>query len=126
MGELNNIQNEIYLEMMDGDLGDVTKPFTGSRLEQLEFDPLHPRDNTIEVNYGGNGIFGLSFNVNDSQDFQIEMNDQKAILFKNYTSGTPKNQDTIVYDDLAYKIINHVVIPADNGWVLQLRAVSGV
>lgn len=123
MGELNNIQNEVYLEMMEGDFDDVTFAFTGSRLEKLQFDPLNPRDNTVEVNYGGNGIFGLSFNISDTE-FQIEQDDQKAIIFKNYTSGIPKNQDTIIYDDLAYKIINHVVIPADNGWVLQLRAVS--
>lgn len=125
MGDLNNIQDEIYAEML-GDLADVSFPFTGKNVANGVYDPDNPRGSQVITNYEGKGIFGLSFNVTDSEIFQIQLNDQKAIFFKRYTTREPQNQDTIVYDGWAYLIIDHKVIPAGNGWVLQLRAVSEV
>ena len=122
MGDLNNIQDDIYAEML-GDLADVSHDFTGYRESPVE--PYNPRDpEAVEITeYSGSGIFGLSFNKEDSDLFQIEKNDQKAILFKRYTTNTPKIDDEITYIGITYKIINISVIPADNGWVLQLRKV---
>lgn len=123
MGDLNNIQDEIYAEM-SGDLADVSFPFSGQNVTTGKFDPDNPRGSQVVTNYEGEGIFGLSFNVTDSEVFQIQLNDQKAICFERYTTREPKNQDKIVYDNWVYLIIDHKVIPAGNGWVLQLRAMS--
>ena len=123
MGDLNNIQDEIFAEMQ-GDLADVSFPFTGQNVATGKFDPDNPKGNQVITNYTGQGIFGLSFNVTDSEVFQIQLNDQKAICFERYTTREPKNQDKIVYDNWVYLIINHKVIPAGNGWVLQLRAMT--
>lgn len=122
MGDLNNIQDEIYAEML-GDLADVSFEFTGKRLEPIEpYDPDNP-DQFTEVNYSGKGIFGLSFNEKDSESFQIQVNDMKAIAFMRYTTDKPKIEDNITYRDGTFKIINMVYIPADNGFTLQLRRV---
>ena len=124
MGDLNNIQDDIYAEML-GDLADVSFPFIASRFipaSQDDYDPDSPSDGTT-FEYSGEGIFGLSFNIKDSEIFQIEENDQKTILFKRYSTSEPKIQDSITYIGNTYKIINISVIPADNGWVLQLRRV---
>lgn len=122
MGDLNNIQDDIYAEM-DGDLADVAYPFTGERKEPIEpFDPDNP-DQFNTVTYEGKGIFGLSFNKDDSLIYQIEQNDQKAIAFMKYTNNVPEVEDNIVYDGVSYKIIKLNVIPASNGWVMQLRRV---
>lgn len=122
MGDLNNIQDEIYAEML-GDLADVSFDFTGKRLEHVKpYDPDNP-ENMNEINYSGKGIFGLSFNEKDSESFQIQVNDVKAIAFKNYTTDTPKPDDHITYRDGVFKIESMVYIPADNGWALQLRRV---
>ena len=123
MGDLNNIQDEIYAEMQ-GDLDDVSFHFSGHNVTTGKFDPDNPKGNQVITNYTGKGIFGLSFNVTDSEIFQIQLNDQKAIFFQRYTTREPKNQDKIVYDNWVYLIIDHKVIPAGNGWVLQLRAMT--
>lgn len=121
MGDLNNIQDEIYAEMDGGDLEDVAFPFSGSRMESDKpFDPENPIPSET-VTYTGKGIFGLSFTQQDTLEFKIEENDQKAIAFKRYTTDTPKVQDEITYNGETYVIIHIVVIPADNGWVMQLR-----
>lgn len=117
MGDLNNIQNEIALEML-GDLADVSYAFTGSRVATGAYDPENPTSGTTET-YSGTGIFGLSFTKEDSQIFQIEQNDQKAIIMKVNSSGTPQVGDMMN----GFKIIHVVEIPADNGWTLQLRKV---
>lgn len=122
MADLNNIQDEIMAEMA-GDLADVAYPFTGERKEPIEpFDPDNP-DQFNTVTYKGKGIFGLSFNKDDSLIYQIEQNDQKAIAFMRYTTDKPKIEDDITYRDGTFKIINMVIMPADNGWTLQLRKV---
>lgn len=117
MGDLNNIQNDIALEML-GDLADVSYAFTGSRLVTGAYDPENPTSGTTET-YSGTGIFGLQFTKEDSQIFQIEQNDQKAIIMKVNSSGTPQVGDMMN----GFKIIHIVAIPADNGWILQLRKV---
>ena len=122
MGDLNNIQNEIAAEML-GDLADVSYSFTASRqVQSANYDPENPNAGTI-TSYNGTGIFGLNFNKQDSEVFQIEQNDQKAIIMKVNSSDTPQIQDSIVYGGTSYKIIHLNNIPADNGWVLQLRRV---
>lgn len=122
MGDLNNIQDEIMAEML-GDLADVSYPFTGERKEPIEpYDPDNP-DQYNTVNYSGDGIFGLSFTQSDTQIFQIEQNDQKAIVFVRSSNNTPKVEDKITYNGLWFKIIQLLNIPADNGWVMQLRRV---
>ena len=122
MGDLNNIQNEIAAEML-GDLADVSYSFTASRQAQsANYDPENPNAGTT-ASYSGTGIFGLSFNKEDSAIFQIEQSDQKAIIMKVNSSNAPQIQDNIVYDGTSYKIIHLNNIPADNGWVLQLRRV---
>ena len=117
MGDLNNIQNDIALEML-GDLADVSYAFTGSRVVTGTYDPENPTSGTTET-YSGTGIFGLQFTKEDSQIFQIEQNDQKAIIMKVNSSGTPQVGDMMN----GFKIIHIVEIPADNGWTLQLRKV---
>lgn len=122
MGDLNNIQDEIIAEML-GDLSDVSYPFIGERKEPIEpYDPDNP-DQYNTVNYEGKGIFGLSFTQSDTQIFQIEQNDQKAIAFKRYTTNTPKSNDRIFYDGTWFDVIHLDIIPASNGWVMQLRKV---
>jgi hypothetical protein len=121
MGDLNKIQNDIALEML-GDLADVSYAFTGSRVVTGAYDPENPTSGTTET-YSGTGIFGLQFTKEDSQIFQIEQNDQKAIIMKVNSSGTPQVGDDMTYSSVTYKIIHIVVIPADNGWTLQLRKV---
>ena len=121
MGDLNNIQNEIASEML-GDLADVSYAFTASRTVQGVYDPENPAAGTT-ASYNGTGIFGLKFTKEDSAIFQIEQSDQKAIIMKVNSSDTPQIQDNIVYSGTSYKIIHLNNIPADNGWVLQLRRV---
>ena len=121
MGDLNNIQNEIAAEML-GDLADVSYAFTASRTVQGVYDPENPTAGTTAT-YSGTGIFGLNFTKEDSEIFQIEQSDQKAIIMKVNSTDTPQIQDNIVYDGTSYKIIHLNNIPADNGWVLQLRRV---
>lgn len=121
MGDLNNIQNEIAAEML-GDLADVSYAFTASRTVQGVYDPENPTTGTTAT-YTGTGIFGLNFTKEDSAIFQIEQSDQKAIIMKVNSSDTPQIQDDIVYDGTSYKIIHLNNIPADNGWILQLRRV---
>lgn len=122
MGDLNNIQNEIAAEML-GDLADVSYSFTASRrVQSSNYDPENPNAGTT-VTYAGNGIFGLKFSKEDSAIFQIEQSDQKAILMKVNSTGTPENGDNIAYSGTSYKIIYVYILPADNGWVLQLRRV---
>lgn len=124
MGKLNQVQDRIFSKMSpDKPLGDVSFPFNGQNVTSVKYNANNPTGQ-IETQYTGKGIFGLSFNVTDSNNFQIELNDQKAILFERYTTLKPSNQDTIVYDDWVYIIVEHKVIPAGNGWVLQLRALS--
>lgn len=117
MGDLNSIQHDIALEML-GDLADVSGAFTGSRVVTGAYDPENPTSGTTET-YSGTGIFGLQFTKEDSQIFQIEQNDQKAIIMKVNSSGTPQVGDMMN----GFKIIHIVAIPADNGWTLQLRKV---
>lgn len=121
MGDLNNIQNDIALEML-GDLADVSYAFTGSRLVTGAYDPENPTSGTTET-YSGTGIFGLSFTKEDSQIFQIEQNDQKAIIMKVNSSGAPQVGDSIVIAEQSFQVIYLNKLPADNGWTLQLRKV---
>ena len=122
MGDLNNIQDEIMAEML-GDLADVTFPFTGvNKTPPTEYDPDNPEAMTV-VNYSGTGIFGLAFNQRDSEIFQIEMNDQKAIIFMRSSNRVAEIGDDITYRDGTFKVIDILFIPADNGIVVQLRKV---
>ena len=122
MGKLNNIQDKVYSKMLTT-LSDVSYEFTAKRETPKEpYDPRNPEAVDI-VEYSGKGIFGLSFSIKDSELFQIQEKDQKAILFQRYCTNTPDIEDEITYSSLTYKVINISVIPADNGWVLQLRRV---
>ena len=57
MGELNNIQDEIFSEM-SGDLADVSFPYTGSReIRNPVFNPENPEP-TGSIEYNWSGIFG--------------------------------------------------------------------
>lgn len=119
MADLNNIQDEIMAEMA-GDLIDVSFPFTATRTVHGAYDPDAPSSTTLS--YGGTGIFGLSFTQRDLEVFQVESNDMKAIIFQRSATNTPQIDDTITWRGTDYKVINIVVIPANNGVVCQLRA----
>ena len=95
MGDLNDIQNEIA-EAMLTDLADVSYSFTASRTVQGVYDPENPTTGTTAT-YSGTGIFGLKFTKEDSEVFQIEQADQKAIIMKVNSSDTPQIQNNIVY-----------------------------
>lgn len=120
MADLNNIQDEIMAEMV-GDLIDISFPFTATRTINGTYDPDAPQPNTT-LSYEGAGIFGLSFTQRDLDIFQVESNDMKAIIFQRSAEQIPQIDDTITWRGTPYKVINIAVIPADNGWVLQLRA----
>ena len=121
MGKLNKIQDKINAKMKTS-LADVTFPFTANRQESVDpYDPDNPQ--FTDVTYSGDGIFGLQFTKKDSDIFQIEVNDMKAILFMRYITGVPKPEDKITWRDGEFTIIDLNIIPADNGWVLQLRKV---
>ena len=123
MGDLNNIQNEIAAEML-GDLADVSYPFTGTgmRSNNAPYDPDAPLSGQDTLTYTGTLIGGLSFNQRDLAVFQIQANDQKAILMKVNSSGTPENGDKIVFNGPEMEVIALLKLPADNGWTLQLRS----
>ena len=123
MGDLNNIQNDIALEML-GDLADVSYPFTGTgvRSNNAPYDPDAPLAGQDTLTYTGTIIGGLSFNQRDLAIFQIQANDQKAILMKVNSTGTPETGDKFSFNGLEMEIIALLTIPADNGWTLQLRS----
>ena len=123
MGDLNNIQNDIALEMF-GDLADVSYPFTGTgiRSNNAPYDPDDPLAGQDTLTYTGTIIGGLSFNQRDLAIFQIQANDQKAILMKVNSTGTPETGDKFSFNGLEMEIIALLTIPADNGWTLQLRS----
>ena len=123
MGDLNNIQNDIALEML-GDLADVSYPFTGTgmRSNNAPYDPDAPLAGQDTVTYTGTIIGGLSFNQRDLAIFQIQANDQKAILMKVNSTGAPETGDKFSFNGLEMEIIALLTIPADNGWTLQLRS----
>ena len=123
MGDLNNIQNEIAAEML-GDLADVSYPFTGTgmRSNNAPYDPDAPLAGQDTLTYTGTLIGGLSFNQRDLAIFQIQANDQKAILMKVNSSGTPETGDKVSFNGAEMEVIALVKIPADNGWTLQLRS----
>lgn len=122
MGELNNIQDEINAEMY-GDLADVTFPYIGNREDDSVFDPENPRPTV--TTYEWKGIFGLQFTVRDTETFKIEQNDQKGIVFMRDGSKNipfaPELQEVIKVRGESFIVIDMVKIPADNGFVLQLR-----
>ena len=123
MGDLNNIQNEIAAEML-GDLADVSYAFTGTgmRSNNAPYDPDAPLAGQDTLTYTGTLIGGLSFNQRDLAVFQIQANDQKAILMKVNSSGIPETGDKIVFNGAEMEVIALLKLPADNGWTLQLRS----
>ena len=123
MGDLNNIQNEIAAEML-GDLADVSYPFTGTgiRSNDVPYDPDDPLAGQDTLTYTGTIIGDLSFNQRDLAIFQIQANDQKAILMKVNSTGTPETGDKISFNGAEMEVIALVKLSADNGWTLQLRS----
>ena len=124
MGELNNIQDEIFAEM-SGDLADVSFPYTGTReVRNPVFDPENPEP-TGSIEYNWSGIFGLSFTIKDTEVFQIEAKDQKGIVFMRNGALNipyePQIQEVITVNGENFVIVDMVKIPAGNGYVLQMR-----
>lgn len=124
MGDLNNIQDEIF-EEMSGDLADVSFPYTGKReIRNPVFDPENPEP-TGSATYTWSGIFGLSFTIKDTEVFQIQAKDQKGIVFmRNGALNIPYEpdiQEVITVNGGNFTIIDMVKIPAGNGFVLQMR-----
>ena len=129
MGDLNNIQDEIFAEM-SGDLADVSFPYTGSReIRNPIFDPENPEP-TGSTTYNWSGIFGLSFTIKDTEVFQIQAKDQKGIVFmRNGALNIPYEPQIQEVIEITYKdeskesftIIDMAKIPAGNGYVLQMR-----
>ena len=129
MGDLNNIQDEIFAEM-SGDLADVSFPYTGSReIRNPVFDPENPEP-TGSATYTWSGIFGLSFTIKDTEVFQIQAKDQKGIVFmRNGALNIPYEPEIQEVIEITYKdeskesftIIDMAKIPAGNGYVLQMR-----
>lgn len=124
MGDLNNIQDEINAEMQGGDLADVTYTYTGEREVRGVFDPENPEPTGTET-YSWTGIFGLQFTKIDTETFNIEQQDQKGIVFMRNGELTipyePKIDEVIAVMDSSFRIVDMLRIPAENGWVLQLR-----
>lgn len=124
MGDLNNIQDEIFAEM-SGDLADVSFPYTGSReIRNPVFDPENPEP-TGSTTYNWSGIFGLSFTIKDTEVFQIQAKDQKGIVFMRNGALNipyePEIQEVIAVNGENFVIVDMVKIPAGNGYVLQMR-----
>lgn len=124
MGDLNNIQDEIFAEM-SGDLTDVSFPYTGSReIRNPVFDPENPEP-TGSAAYNWSGIFGLSFTIKDTEVFQIEAKDQKGIVFMRNGALNipyePEIQEVITVNGENFTIVDMAKIPAGNGFVLQMR-----
>lgn len=123
MGDLNNIQDEIYAEM-SGDLADVSFPYIGTRKIQGTFNPENPTSGTTQT-YTWLGIFGLSFTVRDTETFKIEAQDQKGIVFMRNGSEQipfePRIDEVVTVRGQDFIVIDMVKIPADNGWTLQIR-----
>ena len=122
MGKLNNIQNKINAKMK-GVLADVSFPYSCESRSDAPFDPENPRPSTSTYNW--QGIFGLSFTVKDTENFKIEAQDQKGIVFMRNNDAMipqePKIDDVMTVRGIRFIVIDLVKIPADNGWVLQLR-----
>lgn len=124
MGDLNNIQDEIFAEM-SGDLADVSFPYTGAReVRNPVFDPENPEP-TGSATYTWSGIFGLSFTIKDTEVFQIEAKDQKGIVFMRNGALNipyePEIQEVITVNGENFTIIDMTRITAGNGYVLQMR-----
>lgn len=124
MGDLNNIQDEIFAEM-SGDLADVSFPYAGSReIRNPVFDPENPEP-TGSIEYNWSGIFGLSFTIKDTEVFQIQAKDQKGIVFMRNGALNipyePEIQEVITVNGENFTIVDMVKIPAGNGFVLQMR-----
>lgn len=124
MGDLNNIQDEIFAEM-SGDLADVSFPYTGTReVRSPVFDPENPEP-TGSATYTWSGIFGLSFTIKDTEVFRIEAKDQKGIVFMRNGALNipyePEIQEVITVNGESFVIVDMVKIPAGNGFVLQMR-----
>lgn len=123
MGKLNQIQDKINAKMK-GVLADVTYPYKGSRKVDEPFDPENPKP-SVYIDYNWLGIFGLSFTVRDTEVFKIQENDQKGIVFMrdglNNIPYDPELNEVIEVRGEKFTIIDILVIPADNGWTLQLR-----
>ena len=124
MGDLNNIQDEIFAEM-SGDLADVSFPYTRTReIRNPVFDPENPEP-TGSTTYTWSGIFGLSFTIKDTEVFQIEAKDQKGIVFMRNGALNipyePEIQEIITVNGENFVIVDMVKIPAGNGFVLQMR-----
>ena len=124
MGDLNNIQDEINAEMQGGDLADVTFTYTGEREVRGVFDPENPEPTGTET-YSWTGIFGLQFTKIDTETLNIEQQDQKAIVFMRNGELTipyePQIDEVIAVMGSSFRIVDMLRIPAENGWVLQLR-----
>ena len=124
MGDLNNIQDEIFAEM-SGDLADVSFPYTGTReVRNPVFDPENPEP-TGSTTYNWSGIFGLSFTIKDTEVFQIQAKDQKGIVFMRNGALNipyePEIQEVITVNGENFVIVDMVRLPADNGFLIQLR-----
>lgn len=124
MGDLNNIQDEINAEMQGGDLADVTFTYTVEREARGVFDPENPEPSSTET-YSWTGIFGLQFTKIDTETFNIEQQDQKGLVFMRNGELTipyePKIDEVITVMGGSFRIVDMLQIPAENGWVLQLR-----
>ena len=124
MGDLNNIQDEIFAEM-SGDLADVSFPYTGTReIRNPVFDPENPEP-TGSIEYNWSGIFGLSFTIKDTEVFRIEAKDQKGIVFMRNGALNipyePEIQEVVTVNGENFVIVDMVRLPAGNGFVLQMR-----
>lgn len=122
MGKLNDIQLKIS-KALGNQLSDVRFDFTakGERGDSNgSWDPDNP--SLPATTYSGTGAFGLGFTQKDTDIFQIQENDQKAIVLMCDTDGVPMIGDVVSWRDGDYSVIDLNVIPADNGWVLQLRS----
>lgn len=125
MGKLNNIQDKINAKMQIGKaLADVAYTYTGEREVRGVFDSENPEPTGTQT-YSWTGIFGLQFTKIDTETFQIEQQDQKAIVFMRNGELTipyePQIDEVITVMGSSFRIIDMLRIPAENGWVLQLR-----
>lgn len=75
------------------------------------------------IDYVGELIGGLSFNKDDTEFTQIEVGDQKAILMSDKTSAVPQAGDEVVFDLGTFTVKQIGLIPANVGYILQLRSV---
>lgn len=107
----------------DADLADAVSPFTGSRFEPIgRPDPITQTQPGSTITYTGRGVFG-SFGTQVSEALGILRTDIKLTVLQNELTNTPKIDDNIDWNGVAYRIIHVGQDAAMASYTLQIRRV---